>query len=108
MEHGIKLEKDFLKQAYKYIGCTCIDIVSIGHDIDMIVDDEGLMKTDPQPNWLATALRTVYWAHSNGEILVPVQYPPICGVALLVAHDAEGKTVDLTDKQVEYVKSIVG
>ena len=89
------------------IGCKSIDIVDIGHFIDLFVDDEGLMKPNPKPNWIATALRTIHWVKSNGEILVPAGYPPLCGVCVALSHNDEGETVDLNEEQVKYLEGFL-
>ena len=96
-----------LKLLYATIGCETVDVIDIGHNIDMWVDDEGAFAEDIKVNWLATMLRTAHWAKSGGEIAVPSKYPPIFGRAVLLSHDIEGRTLDLSPEQVEYVKSLM-
>jgi hypothetical protein len=41
-----KINESNLKDYYRIIGCGCIDIVNFSHDVAIIVDDEGLLKSD--------------------------------------------------------------
>lgn len=94
-----------LQTLYRTIGCDTVDAVDIGKGITMWVDDEGLLKSKSKINHLASALRTLYWANSI-SYTVPALYPPVAGVAVLLGTDEEGKCIDLTPEQVEYVRSL--
>lgn len=89
---------------YNTIGCELVDVVEIGHGIDMWVDDEGLLKEEPMPNSIATMFRTMSWM-CRKEVVIPAKMPPICGVAVFTGHDDEGHTVGLTDEQVKWIES---
>lgn len=95
-----------LNMLYNTIRCSCVDVVDIGHGIDMWVDGEALLKEDWQINHIASALRTLFWAQSK-TLAVPVRYPPIMGVVVLLGEDEEGNCIDLTPEQVEYIRSLV-
>ena len=66
---------DELEFYYEHLGCDLVDIVRAG-DYLLIVDDEGLLVGDPQPNDAASIL----YGH------------PIFGAALIVkeGHDESG------------------
>lgn len=100
-------EESCLKMLYKAIGCDMVDVVEIAHGIDMWVDDEALYKIGHKSNWLATMLRTAFWAKSGGAIDIPADYPQIFGKAVLLGRDDEGKSIDLSPEQVEYIRSLM-
>ena len=83
------------------------DICDIGYGIDMWVDEKGLFKDKIEPNWIAQALRAIYWAQNSDILVCPCKYPPICGSVVLLGHNDKGDAVDLTDAQVAYIKSII-
>lgn len=98
---------------YKNLDCSCIDIVHCygiwkGMNADgkdqnaysLVVDDEGLLKADPQINMAASLL---YGFFVHGE--------PIVGRAMVCKdeHTDEGiETVGLTLDEIEEVYGFVG
>lgn len=70
------------------IGCRWFDVVRLGPDLDMWIDDEGATLADAQVNVVATAV-----ARACGAI-----WQPFCGVAVFAAHDRHGETVGLSER----------
>ncbi|MDV7357670.1 DUF3846 domain-containing protein [Rhodococcus oxybenzonivorans] len=70
------------------IGCRWFDVVRLGPDLDMWIDDEGAVLADAQVNVVATEIARVY-----GAI-----WQPFCGVAVFAAHDRHGETVGLSER----------
>lgn len=99
-------EGSCLQTLYDKIGCNLVDCVEIANGIDMWVDDEGALKSSRRLNHIATALRTLFWAN-NEATTIPVNYPPLHGVAVLLGHDEEGNSIDLTPEQVAYIRSLI-
>ena len=71
------------------IGCRWFDVVRLGRDLDMWVDDEGAIQADARVNLMATAI-----ARAHGAI-----WQPFCGAVVFAAHDGNGATVGLSDAQ---------
>ncbi|WP_368680373.1 DUF3846 domain-containing protein (plasmid) [Rhodococcus opacus] len=69
------------------IGCRWFDVVRLGPDLDMWVDDEGATLADARVNVTATMIARVH-----GAI-----WQPFCGVAVFAAHDGRGATVGLSE-----------
>lgn len=74
------------------IGCSMFDVVGLQDDIDLFVDDEGLINGSPL-NFPATVL-----AHLLGTPTV------IFGTAVAVSVTPEGETVGLTDEQLTRIR----
>lgn len=95
-EEGIKLLdiEGTLEEYYKYIGCSCIDIVTrkAGDTyFDIICDDEGLLKDNPRIS------------------AVDMQGNPMLVGNLIFTHtDDEGETVEVTDEDVATIMDEVG
>ncbi|MDH6293177.1 DUF3846 domain-containing protein [Rhodococcus opacus] len=70
------------------IGCRWFDVVRLGPDLDMWIDDEGAVLADAQVNVVATAIARVH-----GAI-----WQPFWGVAVFAAHDRDGETVGLSER----------
>jgi hypothetical protein len=103
-EYDPQKTENLLECLYKIIDCRFVDVVRLGHGIDMFVDDEGLFNHNRYDlNHLATYLRTKSNLESKNS-LFPAGYPPVMGVAVLLSSDEEGNTIDLTPEQVAYVK----
>lgn len=88
----VKAESDWtvgIDEMYRLVNCDTLDVVRLTDEIDMWVDDEGLMKSD---NFLQTF---VY----EGRKL----HQPYAGNVLILAHNDEGDTIGLTDAQVEHL-----
>ena len=90
---------------YNAIGCDTVDIVSAYafSDIDglenvqLIVDDNGLMTDSPQVNILASLL---YGCRKHGQ--------PIVGNAIVAGFDPDtSETVPLTDEQIQHIIQII-
>ncbi|MDV7246397.1 MULTISPECIES: DUF3846 domain-containing protein [Rhodococcus] len=70
------------------IGCRWFDVVRLGRDLDMWIDDDGAVLADAQVNVVATAI-----ARADGAI-----WQPFCGVAVFASHDRHGETVGLSER----------
>lgn len=81
----------FLSQAYALIGnsCRCMDIARLPHNIDVWVDDEGLLKSLPIA---MTHIKT----EDNAEYT-------LAGNLIFLSHDKEGNTTSLSEIQKEYI-----
>lgn len=77
-----------LDDMYRIIGCDTIDIVTrnvCGKPFDFIIDDEGLLKADPQVSAIWSSR-----IHA-GDI-----EPALVGVLIICSHDREGNTIDIS------------
>lgn len=81
------LDNNHLASLYKYIGCSCIDVVYLAeyddHSVDMFVDDEGLLNESPLNQYFLRAYR-------NGLCV-----SPLAGVGVVTRSNDEGETVDI-------------
>ena len=75
------------------IGCSMFDVVGLADDIDLFVDDEGLINGSTL-NLPATVL-----AHRLGSPTV------IFGTAIAVSVTPDGETVGLTDAQLARIQT---
>ena len=78
---------DFLDECYKHINCRCIDIVTgsyKGEYVDIVVDDEGLLKDTTIINPIAWYL----YSKCDKDYL-------IVGNAILVGTNEDGETIDV-------------
>ena len=75
------------------IGCCMFDVVGLTDDIDLFVDDEGLINGSPL-NLPATVL-----AHRLGSRTV------IFGTAIAVSVNDGGETIGLTDHQLVSIQT---
>lgn len=78
---------DFLDECYKHINCRCIDIVTgsyKGEYVDIVVDDEGLLKDTTIINPIAWYL----YSKCDEDYL-------IVGNAILVGTNEDGETIDV-------------
>lgn len=96
VKHGEvrKVKADTLKEYYRLIECRLIDIipVSVGQaPFDIILDDEGLLSSDPIPSGVSDKGK-----HSLFGNLI------ICG-----ACDDEGRETDLSEDDVETIKDSI-
>jgi hypothetical protein len=72
-----EVEFDGLKDMYRLIDCDLVECVSYGRDLDIWVDEEGLLKDN-----------------DKGFFMVPSYPQPLKGNGLLTGGvDAEGKTL---------------
>ncbi|WP_051973753.1 DUF3846 domain-containing protein [Cryobacterium sp. MLB-32] len=74
------------------IGCSMFDVVGLADNIDLFVDDEGLINGSPL-NLPATVL-----AHLLGRPTV------IFGTAIAVSVTPDGETIGLTDPQLARIQ----
>lgn len=83
--------KDSVKAIAQAIGCDVFTVVGLQDDIDIYVDDEGLINRSP----LNLALTVL--AHRLGSPSV------LFGSGLIVSVDDDGETVSLSENQRETV-----
>lgn len=83
---------------YKHLDCDLIDIVkpyglNEGDfpNYDLIIDDEGMLKAEPQVNTIASLL---YGVIEHGQ--------PIFGRAMLVKHEG-AENVGMSEKEIQSV-----
>ncbi|MBM4574827.1 DUF3846 domain-containing protein [Rhodococcus hoagii] len=50
----VDLGTDSLRGLYAAIGCSAVEVVQLAADLDMWVDEEGLLTSEPQPNRVAS------------------------------------------------------
>lgn len=81
-----------LEKCYKMTDCRCIDLVSLENTIDIIVDDEGLLKTG---NFVSTL-------KINGRGTIQ-----LAGKLLFLGSDDEGKFIPLTTEQMDWISKNV-
>lgn len=85
----IEIDKDkFLDECYKHINCRCIDVVTGIYDdfyVDIVVDDEGLLRDDTIVNPIA------WFLYSKCDFDAP-----IVGNAILCGSTEDGDTVSLS------------
>jgi hypothetical protein len=82
-----------LKSIQAHIGGGLIDVVSLEDGIDLICDDEGLIKKLP-------VNRVFDFPHYTEPLL-------IAGDFLIVGVDKEGEIISLTDEQIDRWRSVV-
>jgi hypothetical protein len=80
--------KGTLHEMYRALGCSCVDVVSLTANLDMWIDDEGLLTGRPL-NPAATALARHYGYTSQ----------PYVGPVLLCGVDDDGNSVNLQHAQ---------
>lgn len=74
----------------KLVDCDLFDVVGLGKQQDVYVDDEGLLKLTPE-----------------SKFFVIEGYPqPLCGNGLVLGHDMEGNSVN-TKFTVDQIKEKV-
>ena len=78
-----------LDDMYREIGCNTIDIATRkvgGRWFDFIVDDEGLLKSDPR-------VSAIYVNEEDGTC-----EPALFGTLIICSHDDKGNTIDISLK----------
>ena len=100
---------------YKAGKFSMFDIVRLRNNVDMFVDDNGLLKPDASHriNWKATYLRLNQWMENPQEIsweAARVSLPPciVGDVVLLGVNDSTGDTLDIDDAQREMYLELLG
>lgn len=92
----VDLPTDGLLQAmYEKIGTDIVEAVDIADDVTVWVDEEGLLRPDPQVNWLATLCACA-----------ATQQPyRLFGVAVFTGGtDDDGETLAISDEAVDRVR----
>lgn len=85
-----------LNSMYNLLGCRSVDVIRLTDNIDLWVDDEGMLVSDPQVN---TVLMNITYAFGHG-------YQPLYGAGLFLSVDSKsGETVSLTAEQVAVVRN---
>ncbi|WP_436867951.1 DUF3846 domain-containing protein [Mammaliicoccus sciuri] len=88
-------EKDIpLELMYELIDCDMIELVSLTNDIDIFVDECGLLKNFTDINILHD-LKTGFQHQMTGKML------------FVTADEEDGSTIGLSDEQVKYIKDNV-
>ena len=87
-EEGVKFGVvKSLEDMYREIGCNTIDIATRkvrDKWFDFIVDDEGLLKANPQ-------ISAVYRNEQEGTC-----EPALVGTLIICSHDSKGNTTDIS------------
>jgi hypothetical protein len=78
----VKMVDTKLQTIYALLGCNIITITSLANGIDMVLDDEGLLKDSE---------KQAYFKFGIGS-------QPFAGKALIVATDDEGDFASLPEK----------
>lgn len=77
---------------YRLIGCDTVDVVALAADLEMWVDDEGLLVDDAQVNHAATGIAAEFGRTAQNY----------CGPAVFTGGaDEDGETLGLTELQVQ-------
>ena len=76
-----------LSEMQEMIGTDIVTVVSLKNNIDMCVDDEGLLKSG---NFV------------NRYIIEDFQID-LAGIAIFISNDGNGGTVGLNEEQIEYL-----
>lgn len=102
----ISFPKGGLQQAFReHTGAPYFDKLSVAADIDIWLDDEGLLKNDSEVNMFVTALRDFYWLQDPRIDRQGVaNYPPAMGVALITGGASpSGHTASISDSNAELI-----
>lgn len=76
----ITLEGETLKALYDAIGCRTVTRVSLGANVDLWLDDEGLLVDNP----------TLWVLDGSSQ--------PFAGRGVILGHDGEGESVDCPER----------
>lgn len=92
----IEIPPGQFQQAFReHCGAQYFDHLELHKDLDVWVDDEGLLREPVEVNEYATLLRDQFWAE-NG-MATPMGWPPLAGKALLTGGvDNMGDTLSLS------------
>lgn len=92
-----EIKKIELKHMYDLIGCDLVEAVRLPKDIDIWVDEEGLLK--------------------SGNIVIGYKVEPneesdgfelqLAGNALFLSSDEEGNTIGLNEEQLKWIQDNV-
>ncbi len=88
----MKEDKEFLKYAYKKLNCDLIEFTSLTPTIDIVADEEGLLKSPIDMNYI--------YDNETERIIY------LTGKLLIVGFK-NGDVTGLKDEQIEYIKSNV-
>ena len=84
-----------LNSMYDLLGCRSVDVIRLTDSIDLWVDDEGMLVSEPKVN---TVLMNITYAFGHG-------YQPLFGSGLFLSTNEDGETVSLTPEQVVVVRN---
>lgn len=88
-------EKVGLQTMYDNIGCDTVDVVRLPNNIDVWVDDEGLLKSGN--------VVMDYLVKENKE---SEEFSlQLAGNALLLSYDNEGNSLGLSDEQIKWIQN---
>ncbi|WP_027406142.1 hypothetical protein [Anaerovibrio sp. RM50] len=85
-------EEDSLHEMYRVLHCELVDVQSFdidGVEYDIWFDEEFLLKGEP------LACTFVLGELKKGRCI------PICGSWMIAKHDEEGRTIGLTDEDID-------
>lgn len=93
--------RPWLRAAYEAIGCRLVDIVRLDYDLDMWVDDEGMLVENPDENinQLATRLCALFG---------PLRQCIYGNTILTGGADNEGETLGLSKVRARWVRERLG
>lgn len=98
-------EENHLPFYYEKLECSFIDIVgayglkqhSAFESLDLVVDDEGMLKAEPKFNLLGS-LAYGFMEHEQ----------PLFGTVILCKHDGEGGNIGLTPEELDEAFVVLG
>lgn len=80
-----------LEEMYDKVKCSMLDIVRLPENIDIWVDDEGLMKSGNI---------VLEYSINTGEGVHQLQ---LAGNALFMSYDSQGETIGLNGRQISWI-----
>ena len=96
---GVELRQDngsTLNSLYHYLDCRAVDVIRLTDSIDLWVDDEAMLVSEPQVNTVLTNI-TIAFGH---------YFQPIHGAGLFLSgNDKTGATETLTPEQVSIIRN---
>lgn len=93
--HARTVKGSTLQHFYAEIGCHTVDCVGLAADLDMWLDDEGLLVEEPRINHGATAIAAMY-----GKT-----FQPYVGTVVFTGGvDDEGNTLGLDALQIKALR----
>lgn len=90
----VEVEKDKTLEFLQEVVDGYVDVLHIGHGIDIWLNDEGLLREDLPLNFVVGSIKSGKVAHQ------------ICGNVVFASHDREGNTISLTQKQMEKIRNM--
>lgn len=85
-----------LRALYHHLQCRAVDVIRLTDSIDLWVDDEAMLVSEPQVNTVLTNI-TIAFGH---------YFQPIHGAGLFLSgNDKTGATETLTPEQVSIIRN---